>query len=716
MPDNKAPASINEMLESPWTGLRDDLVLHKGPNTPYGELTWYLEDPLSGQFYQLGYVEGEFFLRLTAEPTLESAIQRLLQETGLRPSVEEMVQFIKLLQKEQLTKTTLSSEKTEKKPESPKEPSLWSRLMYGYVYFRIPLFRPDAFLTKAYPWVKHLWSTPAKYFYTLSALVGILLTLQQLDLYLHSFSHLLTPRGAFWFFICLAGIKIAHELGHAFIAKSLGLHIRSMGIVLIVLWPILYTDATEAWRLKDRNKRFKIDRAGLMVEFSVAGLSLLLWGILPEGTLKSLFFFLSSTSLISSLLINVNPFMRFDGYYLLMDVWGIDNLQPRALALMGYKIRRFLFDWQTPPPEYHPHGTALVLYAIGVVVYRVFVVLGIGLAVYHLFFKTLGIILLLVEFWVFLLLPVVRGIKYVFKNKQYIGKRQKLARTWAIIGGIFFLLSIPLPTIEVTPAMVLSANHTPVFSPDSGQLVSALPEAGLPVQKDQLLASLKSPNLERELQMAQYDLHIVDTKIFLLSSGGEEGGYRNWLLAEKERLTAQVEKLTESKAQLQIRSPSNGVVMDLNKDLYPFDWLKKSTYLFAVATPNQHQAKAFVHEHHIESLTKAAPTEGELHCSDLETPVLEAKLIEQTPFPVNELPNDSLYDFAGGPIVSQSAGQDKRFYPRNAHFPFLFSIEEVPPHLAHGTPCWMWIKSEPRSIFSKWGRAIANWFTKEGFF
>ncbi len=87
-----------------------------------------------------------------------------------------------------------------------------------------------------------------------------------------------------------------------------------MGVAFMVLAPTLYTDASDAWRLKERRKRLLIDAAGVLTEMAIAAIALFLWAFLPNGPWRSAMFFISATAWIMSVAVNLSPFMRFDGY------------------------------------------------------------------------------------------------------------------------------------------------------------------------------------------------------------------------------------------------------------------------------------------------------------------------------------------------------------------------------------------------------------------
>ena len=126
-------------------------------------------------------------------------------------------------------------------------------------------------------------------------------------------------------------MKILHELGHAYAARHFGARVPVIGLAFLVMFPILYTDTTDVWRIQEKRSRTLINGAGITVELCIAAISLLLWAFLPDGIFRSIAFFAATTSWAMSLFVNLNPWMRFDGYYLISDLLGVENLQKLSL-------------------------------------------------------------------------------------------------------------------------------------------------------------------------------------------------------------------------------------------------------------------------------------------------------------------------------------------------------------------------------------------------
>ncbi len=690
-------------------------MLHPGPLDDDGQRTWVLEDPVRGNNYQLGYVEGEILYRLTTIAEPDEALSHLYATTPLRPTPEETSVFIKRLQNESLA-ILPKEEVIRREMKAPhKQPdSLARNIMRGSLFYRKELLRPDRFLTKALPWLSFLWSPVFIRIYIICGLVGAFRVLQEIDLYFGTVSYLFTPQGGVIFLLSLVLLKIGHEFAHAFSAKSMGLHVRSMGLFFIVIWPLLYTDTTDVWKIPDRKKRMKVSIAGVAFELAVAGVALLIWSMLSDGILRSIMFFLSSTSLITSALINLNPFMRYDGYYFLMDYWGVDNLRPRSLALLRHAILRALLDWKAPAPEIHPNSKRLIFFGFLSLLYRLFIFISIALAVYYLLFPALGLAVFIIEMVLFIFKPLRAEIRHIQINSRYIGSGKRILAVSGFLIIILLFLIVPIPSYKHVPCLVLYEDTSRIEAPEAGKLVSAPPERDEPVDSGSTLAKLESDALIHELRNVQFSYMTVHASRKELSSGGKQGAHRNWLLAEEDRLMAEAEKIRQAIAQLEIKAPLAGKVVDVNEDLYEGAYVERGTYLLTVTKYDSMILKAFVHEKDAVSAEISPGMRVKAVLPGIKEIDVYAVFRKKSAFPVHYLPNDSLLDVSGGPIVSVEDAMGRR--PRDAYFPFVFDIKKRPDLLPNGLPSWIWLKTGERSVIGRVLGKIRKHLTERGLF
>src|SRR5204863_9242324 len=138
--------------------------------------------------------------------------------------------------------------------------------------------------------------------------------------------------------------------------------------------------------------------AGIWIETYIAIIAALIWTNSHDPTVKTIAYIVVAVNWVASLLINVSPFMRFDGYYVLADFLKMPNLQPRAFALARWQIRKWLFGWSISPPEKFSRSfhRLLVIYSILTWLYRFTIYVSIAVLVYHFFVKMLGIILFII--------------------------------------------------------------------------------------------------------------------------------------------------------------------------------------------------------------------------------------------------------------------------------------------------------------------------------
>lgn len=704
---NQLEAMLAQALDHPWRGLRSDLRLHRGTENARATPTWLLEDPVSGSTYQFKRDEHALLLCLLGAPSLSIALRRYAEQFGQLPDAMSLLQFLQRLQTERLAIVREPA------------PADVQPVMFGVgglqklIFTRIPVLEPDQFLQRTLPIVSRLWSMPMRWLFLLIGLLGVGFALPQYEIYFSSAGYLQTPQGLALFTLSLVVLKICHEFAHAYTAKAQGLYVRSIGVALIAFWPVLYTDTTEAWKLSNRRKRFWIDSAGVGFELVVAGLALLLWATLPPGILRNLMFFLSGVSILTSLFVNLNPLMRFDGYYMLMDIWGIDNLQPRAIALWKHALRRLLWDWQGPIPEIHPQYYRLIGYAGAVALYRVFIAVVISVAIYTFFQPLIGVLVFLAIGWLLLLRPIVQEGVFVWQHRELAGRPWRWRLTLLAIAGLVVLLLLPLQRTDRFPAFVVAKDALTVTAPAAGELTTALPMLGQAVAAGEVLANMHSDALQFQQTQLQLEVAQIQTSLQNLATAGEQGGYRQWLSAELARVQAELATYQQAIAQQQVVAPRSAVVVDRHPDLIPGSSVARESYLLTLADPTAYQVHVFVHEAQLADVTAGTYQTGELQCDMPGFAKQAVRLNQPRSFPVSQLLNDSLYDVAGGPIPSREDPNNRRV-PRDTHYRFIYDTEHTPTLLPHGTPCKVWLGKQRQSLLGGWVQSLGRLLAKEG--
>ena len=323
--------------------------------------------------------------------------------------------------------------------------------------------------------------------------IGAILTIQRWDLFIHTFTSFLSLEGVALLILTTVFVKIFHELGHAYMAHKYNVPVSVMGIALIIFYPILYTETTNAWRLRTRRERIHIACAGLLAELSLAAIALMFWHILSSGFWQNIMYFIAFASFGLSVFVNMNPLMKFDGYYLLCDLTSIDNLQSRAVNFFKWRYRKTLLGINPEKPESVRPSTERFLtgFGLALIIYRFFLYLGISLAVYYFFFKPLGLIIMVMTLGLFIGLPILKELHFYYMERKGIFTNMK---SKIVLGSVILALILsflPLDRHIHVPAVLHAQNYTLLYTPLSAHIEDIRVKNGDVVEKgDVLLLSL----------------------------------------------------------------------------------------------------------------------------------------------------------------------------------------------------------------------------------
>ncbi|WP_461538503.1 HlyD family efflux transporter periplasmic adaptor subunit [Spongorhabdus nitratireducens] len=571
--------------------LRDDLNLMPGEADPDGSPIWLLQDPLSNRFFRLGEIELAIVAALGAGAPEQIAAQVTWerQQPVSTENVEEVIAFVRA---NNLAQADPEQIKRYQQYQAAK-PGILSRMLKTYLFIRIPLFRPDRFLSTTLPWVRWLGSWPVIAILILSAFAGLILVTQRFDQFLTTFQHFFSWKGIVAYALTLFAIKMLHELGHAYVAKAKGCRVPVLGVAFLVGWPVLYTDTSEAWKLTERRSRMAIGAAGVATELGIAAIAVLLWNLASEGIWKSIFFLLATTTWLMSVLVNFNPMMRFDGYYLLSDWLRTPNLEPRAFAMTRWWLREKMFGLGEEPPE--PPRTYFIVHSFCIWVYRFFLFLGIAVLVYSFFIKVLGIFLFLVEIVYFIMRPVWNEMRRWWQRRNLFSWNLLTIRTLLLAFLVIALVAIPWRN-SITLTAWLQGRYITVFAPQSGQLASSLPEWGEVAEEGALLTRLSAPKLEQELQDAREKLAELAQQVRAQDFDVE---MRERALVVKTELATQLSRVRSLQRQLdslQVYAPANGQIIDVSRALRINDWVSAGEPLFSLVDRSNIELEAYLEE------------------------------------------------------------------------------------------------------------------------
>ncbi|ROP58369.1 putative peptide zinc metalloprotease protein [Enterobacter sp. BIGb0383] len=630
--------------------LRDDLHLSPAAAARDGSPQWTLADTLSGRYFKLNSTAIRL-LRHWALGEPERVMAAANREPGIPLGNDDLEQFLRFLRAHDLIAGSDREQRASYAVKATgRRQSVFKRVLHQYLFFRIPLWRPDPFLNRTWPWLARHGITLLRVVFPLLLLAGVFLVSRDWPRYRSSFPHLFSIEGMLAFGCALIFAKFIHELGHAYMAKKAGCRVQSMGVAFIVMFPMLYTDVSDAWRVSDHRARVLIGAGGILAEMLLATLALLAWSLLPEGPLHSAAFLLSSATWITTVIVNVNPLMRFDGYFMLSDAWRIDNLQGRAWALCRWHLREKLFGYGEAPPERWspPMTKRLLLWGYASWLWRFFLFFGIALAVYHLFFKVLGLFLMMVEVGWFIVLPIVQECTKWWQQR---GRSQPRAVWRTGLGLILLLLVLFFPwrsQVEI-PAVLEASRVSTLYAPVAAQVRQVQVKDGQRVEAGEVLLTLTSADLDFRLAIIRQRTGILQLQMRRQAANRDTAGDALILEQELAAALAQYRGLKAQQERLQIRAVQSGVVRDMAVDLTPGRWLDADLPLLRVVSQDGGRLRGYLREDQLNRLSAGAS--GQFIADDPARAAVPVKLKEIDPTGITFIEHTLLASEYGGPIA-----------------------------------------------------------------
>ena len=660
--------------------LRQDLRLFRGGAGSDGSPTWRIHDPVRNRFFEIGWLEFELLSRWGGARDPAGLLEAVARGTTLRPGPAELEGLVEFLAEHQLLQPADPVQRNVLRARwLAGEHAWWQWLIHHYLFFRIPLVRPDSWLARTLPLVQPFMT---RRFGVLVLLIGLLdayLVAREWQAVSSTFSYFFSAQGLLGYAVAATVAKILHELGHGFVARAHGVRVPTMGVAFLVMWPVLYTDTGESWKLADRRARFRIAGAGIATELVLAVFATFFWMITPDGLVRSGLYLLATTSWVLTLAVNASPFMRFDGYFLLSDALDFPNLHERSFALARRALRRVFFGIDDPEPDPEPALSAwarraLVAFAFATWVYRFLLFIGIALLVYHLFFKALGVVLMVVEIAWFIARPIWKELREVAQSRASIGFRPV---PWL---GLLLLLCagyvlIPFAGYALAPAVLRASAEQAVYAPIAARLDRIEVQSGQTVAEGDVLARLSAPELEQRRFRAQMQARAVAVELGRTSANAQQRDRSLVLQQSLAEALAEEQAAAAEIARLVLRAGHAGVVRDLAVEFVPGRWVHPRDLAMRVVSPTV-LVEAYVSEAQLPSVHGGARMRFYPERNDLST--LVGTVMEVDPSAVRVLPHAILGSPNGGPIAAV-ANERGELVPHEAVYRVRIALDAGAP-------------------------------------
>jgi putative peptide zinc metalloprotease protein len=660
---------------------RPDLEFARFDDGP--DAGWSVKDPLGLQFHRLEPAQFAVLQRLDGRRSLrelKAEVNRDFPAVGF--TLDELQSLIVDLHQKGLVLSERIGQSRTLRQRVKKERSRKLLGSLGQILFlRLPGWNPMQTLTWLLPKVRWIYSTPFIVLASLFVLSSWLLVLVQFAEFrsrLPEFQQFFAWPNLMWLWVTLACSKIVHEFGHGLACHYYGRRCHEMGVMLLVFTPTLYCDVTDAWLIKDRWPRVWIGMGGVLSEVVLSAVAIYIWWFSAPGLINHLALNVFFVTAVSTVIFNLNPLMRFDGYYILADLLGIPNLRQQAERLLDRSIARNVYGFDLyPDPLLPQHNQGwFAAYAVASSAYGWFIFGSIMLFLYSWLkphqLQSLGITAAFLS---------LTGLLMSLGMRTYrIGKtpRHGPVRWWSVaLAAVLFLAALsavlfaPVPWYVEAAAIIEPAGVVQIYNPVSGRLAEIRVQPGDAVAAGDVLLVLENDELSDRARQLENEL-AAQRK--LVAAARSANNYADYSVALEHQigLEKQFAEVQRQLDLLEIRAPIAGRMVAAEFRTPPPDrperglsqwhatpldaqnlggWLEIRTPLASIAPSDDLQAVLYLPQVHRNEVTTGQPVSLKLDA--LPGRVFRGTVAELS-FQQAESVPIALSTKAGGPLATET--------------------------------------------------------------
>jgi putative peptide zinc metalloprotease protein len=515
-----SPTEVEAIRRSPFFRHDIEWVYYQPQNR------WVAKDPIAGNFFYFNEIEHTATRFLDGKSKLSEIVELLRREFPTTTiSIQWLTLLLRKLDRSSLLLSSLDWPIVSKTPPRPNGISgFLKQLCFATLSVRLPLFRPSddaAGMRLLASCVFH--PIVVAIGFLILVVSGFLVSLRVISNTELSLLDLQNIQGdrIILLFLCYVAVKSLHELGHVLACAHWGASCREIGLLFLFFTPCLYCDTTECWKLSSKWKRAAVAAAGIYIELWIAALAGLVWLNAHTGLLQTISANTIFICSIGTVAINGNPFFRYDGYYILSDLWGVPNLAHQSSQACRQLLVELLGGRRPNATEFDANMYLLAGFSVASFVYRMAVLglimwfvwislvpIGLGFIALLIYVTTaFGLITLLWRFF--------EGLLASFFSSEPI----KLVRTviffFAVILFLVYLCCLPLPNSLLVRGTLDFPDKVPMYATENA-LLKSIGEIEKVIEQRSPLFTLESSEKNLEKLEVEAEIALLQTRVEVL--------------------------------------------------------------------------------------------------------------------------------------------------------------------------------------------------------
>lgn len=479
----------------------------------HGRTFWVVKEPVGLNYFRFHEEEYAILQMLDGRTSLEEIKEQFEQQfQPQKITYHDLLQFVGMLHRSGLVISEAGGQGQQlvKRRNEKKWRELMGKLSNVFA-LRFRGVDPERFLNWLYKYTGWFFRWPAVVCVMLFGLAALSLVTVNFEMFqgrLPAFHEFFGPKNWFWLGITMAVVKVLHEFGHGLSCKHFGGECHELGAMLLVMTPALYCNVSDSWMLPNKWHRAAIGAAGMYVELFLASIATFVWWYSSPGLVNHIALSVMFICSVSTVIFNGNPLLRFDGYYILMDLLEIPNLRQKSSEVLKRYMKEYCLGLEQPENPFLPQGNRwlFAVYTVAAVAYRWLVTFSIlmflnkvfepyGLKVIGQAIALAGLVGLVVQpgwaLWKFLYTP---------GSLTKVKKERVFATIGVLAATLAFVLFVPLPFSVKCIFEVQPRGGQQVFAGVAGQLKEVRKHPGESIRKGDVILVMDNPRLRWELQ------------------------------------------------------------------------------------------------------------------------------------------------------------------------------------------------------------------------
>ncbi len=665
-----------------------------------------LEDAYAHRFFRITPEAHAFLLTLHQGITVDEAWQAYLRKFPQQaPGQEEVVQLLSQLHISNLLHFSKGANNVEidRRAREVRTKELRSKLM-SFLYFRVPLWDPDDALAAM---DRRLRMIPA----WLLVALWLAVTLAAASAVIGEWDRVSSrTQGAFawanlpWLYLCMAVMKVAHEICHGLVCKRYGGRVHTFGLMFLVTTPLPYVDTSASWTFPNKWHRMLVSSAGMLADLFMAALGALVWAATGPGLVNSLAFNVMLIGSVSSIVFNGNPLLRFDAYYVLADALDIPNFYQKSQQYWFYLADRYLLGSHAArtPVDSPSERKWFLSYAPISLAYRLMVSYAIVIFVMDLWLG-LGLVMLVLTLYLLVLAPAWKGLRHLVGPQVQAHRWRAWSGAGALIAlAVGLVFAVPWPHSIQAQGVVQMSRFSVLYAPLDGRMERAVighgqtVSAGTPLMWfDPTVLILEIEQTERER-----DELVAQERAALARQAADLSPLIEQRVAKQQRIA----ELNRRRDLAVIRAPHDGRFVALEGGERQGAWLGQGTEIGHVLDATQgYQFVAVVSQERARELFASPASEISLRLVGQADETIAVERVVLLPYQIDRLPSAALGWLGGGdlPVSTQDAKGEKA---AEEFFEVRMLIKpdpDAPLVLAHGMRGVLRLTLPPRSLYDR---------------